>query len=224
MSSTTWKTLLERLGDRASKDWQESWCTFVELYRPLLTRYVQSITKTYGQAVVEADVEEVVQEIFIKLSSVMSPAVEDKLPDDGAASSNVKAAFALDHAKGRFRSWLYTVTKRKVLDHINKKKSGLKQLPEGEQFAHVEEPPEEWGRDYRARVLEFTLPEVKEVVSAKSWHCFEQYFLKNRKAVDIAMDAEVGGLTSNAVCVNALRVMEKVRAKCIEFMGELDNG
>ena len=39
-----------------------------------------------------------------------------------------------------------------------------------------------------------------------------------------SMDAEVGGLTSNAVCVNALRVMEKVRAKCIEFMGELDNG
>jgi RNA polymerase sigma-70 factor (ECF subfamily) len=156
----------------------------------------------YGQNVEDAEVEEAVQEIFIKLCN---------------------GKFSLDHSKGRFRSWLYTVTKHKVVDQLKKRKRDFKQLPEHEQLVQIEEEPAEWGRDYRARILDYTLPKVRESVTPKNWHCFEQYFLKNRKAADIATDVEVGGLTSNAICVNALRVMDKVRAKCTEYLGEFDD-
>lgn len=216
MVSTTWKTLLQKLGDRGNTDWQQSWQTFVELYRPLLERYVRAVFKTYAQSASGTEVEEVVQDIFIRLSTVMSPAAE---ASDGKPANGV---FALDHARGRFRSWLYTLTRNKVLDHLKRKRKDARQLPEGDVFAQAEDPPEEWGRDYQARVLEYALPKIRPTIAAKSWHCFEQYFLKNRKAAEIARDAEVMGLTSNAVCVNALRVLERVRTKCTELMGEID--
>jgi RNA polymerase sigma factor (sigma-70 family) len=216
MTSTTWKTLLEKLGDRGNSDWQASWQTFVELYRPLLERYVRAVSKTYGHAASDAEVEEMVQDIFIRLSTVMSPSAE---ATDGKPAHR---PFSLDHARGRFRSWLYTLTRNKVLDHLRKKRGHAQQLPEGDILEKPEEPPEEWGRDYQARVLEYALPKIKPTIAAKSWHCFEQYFLKNRKAAEITRDPEVAGLTSNAICVNALRVLERVRTKCGELMGELD--
>lgn len=96
MSSTTWKTLLARLSDRTNKDWQEHWRTFVEIYRPLLTRYVRSIAKTYGHTTEEAEVEEVVQDIFIRLSMVMSPVEMTNGHSDARTKSSI--AFARESA------------------------------------------------------------------------------------------------------------------------------
>jgi RNA polymerase sigma-70 factor, ECF subfamily len=177
-----------------------SWREFVQLYEPLLVSYVRSRGLSIN------DANDVVQEIFISLLRA--------LPN-----------FSLDKQRGRFRTWLYQVTMNAVINHgrravsRNKAEDGFKQHVE-QVAPGMDEPDEEFVQAHRKRVLEFVLPKVQESTQPKTWVCFEQHVLKGRPGTEIAKEL---GITANAVCVNAGRVLEKVRALCSEYLEEIDD-
>src|SRR5262245_53794731 len=75
----------------------ESWGEFVALYEPLLLGYV------LGQGLSRQDAADVVQDIFIKLFRTL-------------------ANFKLDRRRGRFRTWLYQVTRTGIADWFRQRK------------------------------------------------------------------------------------------------------
>jgi RNA polymerase sigma factor (sigma-70 family) len=193
-------SLIRRVGNLEDA---KSWCEFVELYEPLLLGYVRS------RGVDLNDARDVVQVIFINLLRALP-------------------SLNFDQQRGRFRTWLWQVTMNALADHFRRQKTRDK-AEEGWRHGSgvtgmVEEttgePDKDWVKSHRQRVLEFVLPKVQAKTQPKSWLCFEQYILRRRTCKEIAPEVE---LTPNAVCVNANRVMERVRDLCAEYMEELDN-
>jgi len=184
-------TLLQRV--RNVQD-AESWGEFVALYEPLLLRYVRSRTAA------DTDAHDIVQNIFLTLLRVMP-------------------SFELDRLRGRFRTWLWRITMNSIIDDARRQrrhKSG--RTPWVEKFADTvpdrDEPDKDWLRAHRQRVLEHALAQVRDRTQAKTWLCFEQHVLQGRACIDVAVET---GITANAVCANASRILAKVRQLCAEY-------
>lgn len=192
-------SLIRRVRDASDA---RSWAEFVSLYEPLLVGYVKS------RGLSEADSRDVVQEIFITLLRTLPK-------------------FDLDHRKGRFRTWLWQVTMTGIADHFRRRKPHERAKDAWVERARLEgdanlpdEADPEWETAHRKRVLEFVLPKAKAQSQPKTWHCFEERILKGRPGPEIAKEL---GITANAVCVNAARVLEKVRTLCAEVDEEFDD-
>jgi RNA polymerase sigma-70 factor (ECF subfamily) len=181
-----------------SKGNSESWSEFVSLYEPLLLSYV------LGQGLPRQDAGDVVQDIFIKLFKA--------LPD-----------FKLDHQRGRFRTWLWQVTRTTIVDWARRSKRHSKSEEAMRQRltatpAVTPEPDPEWERAHQQRVLNVVLDEVRQSTQPKTWACFEQHLLEGRPSSAVAAEL---GLTANSVNVNASRVLARVRQLCDYYREEL---
>jgi len=189
-------TLLQRVKDPGdSQSWQE----FVDLYQPLLLRFVIS------RGVPESDAQDIVQEIFATLLR--------SLP-----------SFELDHRRGRFRTWLWNVSRNVMVDcarrfHRRKKaeQNWVERLAE---LRNTEDSQALWCQAHKKRVLEFVLERVRAASQTKTWTCFEEHIRKGRPAAEIATELE---LTANAVYVNASRTLQRIRDQCAEYGEALDD-
>jgi RNA polymerase sigma-70 factor (ECF subfamily) len=192
---TTRTSLLRRVRDTHDA---VGWAEFRELYQPLLFGYV------HRRGLTGADAEDVVQDVFVRLLRAL-PSYEH------------------DRSRGRFRTWLWQVVMSAVIDWAR---------TEGRQHRAREavatlaanattlagEPDEDWVTAHRRRILEFAQTQVRANTQPKSWTCYQEYILRGRKCADVG--AEVG-LTANAVCVNAHRVLARVRDLCQHYVKEL---
>ena len=189
-------TLLQRVKDPGdSQSWQE----FVDLYQPLLLRFVIS------RGVPESDASDIVQEIFAALLR--------SLP-----------SFDLDQRRGRFRTWLWSVSRNVMVDcarrfHRRRKaeQNWVERLAE---LRDDEDSRAQWCAAHKKRVLEFVLERVRSASQAKTWACFEQHVQMGRPAAEVGTELE---LTANAVYVNASRILQRIRDQCAEYGEALDD-
>lgn len=194
----TRSSLLRRLRDPSDGD---SWREFVSLYEPLLLSYVRS------RGLCEDDARDVVQDILTDLLRA--------LPH-----------FELDHGRGRFRTWLWQVTRNALADRARRLQRRSQAEAEWRQrldpdLLAGEVPESEWLTAYRQRVLDFVLTRVRVQTQPRTWSCFEEHLLRNRPSAAVAAEL---GLTTNSVYVNASRVLARVREHCAEYLEELGDG
>ena len=105
MFPETPQTLLKKIADLAQGDDAAVWLEFVELYTPPLRHFIQSV----NQSLAAADVEEAVQEIFVRLTEVLRQG-------------------GIDRTKGRFRDYLAAMTRRLLVDRYRAERSRLAAL------------------------------------------------------------------------------------------------
>jgi len=86
-------TLLRKIADLAQGDDRAEWDAFVELYAPPLRRFVLLQSPSSS----ESDVEDVVQDVFVRLVTVLRQG-------------------KVDRTKARFRSYLASVARRILID------------------------------------------------------------------------------------------------------------
>ena len=190
-------SLIRRVRNR---DDERSWAEFVAVYQPLPHSYVR------GRGVAEVDVGDLVQDVFIALLRALPK-------------------FKLDHRKGRFRTWLWQVTMNAVADHQRRRRAQERARTASRNrlsptFDGTDEADAEWVDAHRRRVLEVCMAAVRADTAPRTWHCFEERVLKGRPA---AVVAEEVGITANSVCVNAGRVLDKIRARCADYLEEFDD-
>jgi RNA polymerase sigma-70 factor (ECF subfamily) len=193
--SETSSSLIRRVRDAADA---ESWREFVALYEPLLLCYVRS------RGLGEHDASDLVQEIYSRLVRALP-------------------GFTLDHARGRFRTYLYRAAMNALKDwraqngrRNEAEDQWRKQRGEGGTSGPDEES--EWLITYHRRVLEFALEKVRARTRPRAWACFEEHLLRGRPGAEVAAEL---GLTTNALFVNASRVLQKVREQCAEYLEDL---
>lgn len=171
----------------------ESWREFVTLYEPLLLGYVRH------QGLTESDAGDVVQEVFMALLRAMPQ-------------------FQLDRERGRFRTWLWQVTRHALANWARRqRRSTAAEELWRQRMANEpagDEPELEFLQAHRQRVLEFVLQQIQAQTLEKTWACFEQHVLLGRPSATVGAEL---GLTANAVNVNASRVLARVRQACAEF-------
>jgi RNA polymerase sigma-70 factor (ECF subfamily) len=199
MAEVTRTSLIRRVRDPSDA---RSWAEFRELYEPLLVRYIRS------RGLSESDASDVAQDVFVTLLRALP-------------------RFELDHSRGRFRTWLWQVTMNAIADWGRRNRRQSRAEDEwrrrggGAEVQPESQADADWITAHRQRVLDYVLAQVKTEAQPKTWACFEQHILKGRPTADVG--AEVG-LTANAVCVNASRILARVRERCAEYMEDLDAG
>ena len=105
MFPETPQTLLKKIADLAQGDDAAVWLEFVELYTPPLRHFIRSVNRT----LVAADVEEAVQEVFVRLTEVLREG-------------------GIDRSKGKFRDYLAAMTRRLLIDRYRAEQSRLAAL------------------------------------------------------------------------------------------------
>ena len=105
MFPETPQTLLKKIADLAQGDDTAVWLEFVELYTPPLRHFIRSINQTLSAA----DIEDAVQEIFVRLTEVLREG-------------------GIDRTKGRFRDYLAAMTRRLLVDRYRAEQSRLAAL------------------------------------------------------------------------------------------------
>ncbi len=167
-----------------------SWEEFVSIYRPFLHNVVRR------RGVNEHDACDVVQDVFVTLLRV--------LPQ-----------FEYCAERGRFRGWLKTIVQNIAIDRL-RRRSRLREVAIGDELEAYElfSNGEDWDETSRRQAMQSALQQVKSASSPATWQCFEEHFLKGRKAAEVSADI---GLSTGAVYVNASRKLSRVRARCAKF-------
>ena len=100
MFPETPQTLLKRIADLANGDDAAVWLEFVELYTPPLRHFIHVVSG----ALSETEVEDVVQDVFVRLTDVLR-------------------AGGIDRRKGKFRDYLAAMTRRLLIDRYRSEQS-----------------------------------------------------------------------------------------------------
>jgi RNA polymerase sigma-70 factor, ECF subfamily len=176
-------SLIERVRNNAD---EVAWAEFFAIYHPLLMAYVRK------RGVSEHDAADIVQDVFARLVPAL-------------------AEFQFDAERGRFRTWLWRVTHNAFADWVRRKSTqGRAEQAWAEQaIVAVEDGlSTEWDLLYRRHILEIAIARVRASTQAVTWACFEGKILAGRPAADVA---QATGVSTNAVYVNASRVLSRLR-------------
>ncbi len=123
--------------------------------------------------------------------------------------------FEYDQRKGRFRDWLRTVARHKVLRWLGRSQNALAPAPAGTEL--VEEMAEggadaEWADDFHAQVLKVALEEIRPRFEESTWRAFEQTWIDGGDPREVATKV---GLAINQVYAAKSRVLKSLRAQIL---------
>ena len=182
-------SLLVRIRDTGDK---EAWRLFVDLYAPMIYGFARR------RGLQDADAADLTQDVF--------RTVAVRPPD-------------YDPHRGTFRGWLYTVTRNKVRDFVERRQ----RIPTTGDTATMDEQPApedddvaQWDRDYEKRLFHWAAEQIRGEFAETTWQAFW------RVAVDGVGTAEVAaamGLSVGAVYVAKSRVVARLR-KQIQLLQE----
>ena len=198
MSKTTRRSLLLRVRDSSD---DVSWQEFFALYEPLLMRYVRSLS------IREDESRDIVQNIFIKLAA--------QLPQ-----------FELDQNQGRFRTWLWHITRNAVIDHVRRRKTTSQAEKEWQERmtdwekSTASGPDDNWYLEHRSRILHAVLVELKGESNPRSWKCFQEHIVNKRPAQEVSDEL---GMSVNSVYANCSNMRSRIRQRCRQHLNKLDD-
>jgi len=179
-------------------DDHESWEQFVDLYGPLILRYVRRIGIRHEEAL------DLVQEV---LTIVMR-----RIPH-----------FEYDSSRGSFRGWLKKVTTHRAWRYLDQRRrqgiaaGGTVNLAAIQQRPGTQQKPDAWmEEEWRKRLMEIALRRVRAKTSTRVWRAFELNVLEARPAEDVAQELE---MSVGHVYVSKCRVLKQLR-KTMEQIDE----
>jgi RNA polymerase sigma factor (sigma-70 family) len=194
----TRSSLLALLGDPSNT---EAWAEFVSLYKPLLMAYARR------RGLDEHQAGDLVQDVLFQLIGGLKE-------------------FKLDRSRGRFRTWLWTVTQNALITKARKERrrdqarNGWCQRMLAADVSESRRLEEEFDRMRRQRVLEKAFESIRASTRPKTWACFEEHLQKARPGAEVAVELE---LTVDAVYVNASRVLQRIRLWCADHLEDIDD-
>lgn len=178
-------SLLVRLKDAAD---HEAWRQLVELYAPLVYRFVRR------RGLQDADAADLTQEVLRSIA-------------------RAAGAFEYNPERGTFRGWLFTVARNKLHTFL-KRRHREKQHTEdaGEERLLQEPAPGDeaavWEQEYQQRLFDWAAELVRGGFTDSTWQAFWQTAVEGRAAKDVA---ERLGLSVGAVYIARSRVLARLR-------------
>lgn len=186
-------SLLVRVRD---VDDREAWSEFVALYAPVIHSYARR------RGLQDADAADLAQDVLI------------------AISRNI-AAFEYKPRLGRFRAWLFTVTRNTFLNLVKAGKRHPVATGDSDFQAMLNQQGEpddrnSWEADWRKRVFEWAMQRARLVFEDSTWAAFSMVAIDGRPAKEAA---DKTGLSVGAVYIAKSRVTARIRQE-IEELGD----
>ena len=181
------RSLLERL--RHQPD-EESWKRLVDLYTPLLSRWLR-------QAGVDgSDADDVAQEVFV--------AVVRELP-----------TFQHNQQRGAFRCWLRAILVHRLRQYWNDKQTTIEPVGSDgglQTLERLEDPASDlnqlWDREHDVLLAQRILQLIENDFITSTWQAFRRVVLDGAKPAEVAAEL---GLSVNAVLLAKSRVLRRAR-------------
>jgi len=182
--------LLVRIRDAQDS---QSWQTFVEVYAPLIYRYCRH----YGLQ--DADAADVSQEVLVQVARSIR-------------------TFEYQPERGRFRDWLGTVVRGKVVRwrencarEVRGKGGDSEMVPVPTVAPQADT---EWTAQFNAHILRVALERIRSNFEPATWGAFERVWLENRSPDDVARELAI---PVAAVYVAKSRVLKQLREEVLRL-------
>ncbi len=183
----TRSSLLVRL--RQPRD-EQAWAEFVEIYEPLVYQLARQ------RGLQDADAQELVQEVFIAVSS----AIERWQPDPERA---------------KFRTWLFRIARNLIVHSLTARRRRAQGTGSSDFHVLLEEQPapesEEsnlFDQEYRRRLLAWAAERIRGQFQQTTWQAFWLTSVDGREVREVAAAL---GLSAGAVYIARSRVMARLR-------------
>ena len=172
-----------------------AWSEFVDLYGPLVFRFCLS------RGLQPADVEDTTQDVLVTIAR----AIRD---------------FEYDPQKGTFRSWLYRITRNRILYFLRRQQQRRKREsqdidPEVIDALAAEaehdgsgDHLDRWELDYRRRMFEWACEQVKPKVAAHTWQAFWKTSVEEKCVEEVAAELSIG---AGSVYAARSRIIARLR-------------
>ena len=185
MNHSTRKSLLLRIKD---SDDALAWSQFADLYGPLIFRY----GKRKGLQV--ADAADLMQDVL------------------GRVSRSIEN-FDYNPAIGRFRSWLFLISRQAISDLYKKRNrqpvgTGDSRIAELIADAPAQQEESLWESEYCQHLLSWAMDQVQGQFSESTWMAFCEFGLNNRPAQEVADSL---GISVGAVYIAKSRVTKRLK-------------
>jgi RNA polymerase sigma factor (sigma-70 family) len=180
-------SLLARLGDPEDR---AAWQQFVELYGSLVYGFARN------RGLQDADAADLTQEVFL-------------------AVSNVMGRWKYDPKQGRFRGWLYGITRNKIARFLERRR--LQPVGSGDTNAQkrLDEQPdpdqdgqEVWELEFQKQLFRVTAAKIRDQFASTTWQAFWQTAVEGKPAAAVSKDL---GLSVGAVYVARSRVLARLK-------------
>lgn len=186
-ANTTRVSLIYRLRDHQDS---EAWGAFVDLYGPLIYRFGRY------KGMQDADSADLAQDVLREVAKAMT-------------------GFDYDPAIGKFRNWLFLVTRRTLARRLRSKGRTPVAIGDTAFLKQLGEVPEDsndaqWEHEYRKRLFQWALEQVEPEFTAKTWEAFWRTAINAEKPGEVA---EKLSMKVGAVYVSKNRVLRRVREK-----------
>ncbi len=196
-SPATRPSLLVRVRD--ARD-QRAWGEFVELYGPLVYAYGRR------RGLQDADASDLVQEVL-------------------RAVAEASRRFAYDPARGTFRGWLLTITRRQ-LDRVARRGGRTPGAGGTTHLRLMAEQPDgddddQWEREHRERLFAWAAERTRNAFRASTWDAFWRTAVEGESAEAVARDL---GLSAGAVYIARSRVLARLREVVASVEGDNSPG
>ena len=175
-----------------------SWGEFTEVYAPLIRGYC------LRRGLQDADAADVSQEVLSQVARSIG-------------------TFEYEPGRGRFRDWLGTVTRHKIVRFLEVKgrnvQAGWGDLSAAEFATRGDDP--EWSSAFHARVLESALVRIRDEFESTTWEAFERVWGGDRPAPEVARSLN---MTIDAVYAAKSRVLRRLREEVLVLADDLPCG
>jgi len=184
-------SLLLRLADAAD---HEAWCQFTAIYRPLIYRVARR------RGLQDADAQDLAQRVLLSVAGAIDQ-------------------WHTRPKRARFRTWLHTVAKNTVIDHLRTAKLDVAEGGTSAQLRLQEATDSradeaELDREYQRELFRWAAREVRGEFEETTWRAF---WLTAVDGLSIPAVADELGKTVGAVYIARSRVMQRLRAKIRDF-------
>lgn len=191
-SPNTNPELLAKIKDNNN---EAAWREFIETYRPLVYGFC------INHQLQEADANDVTQEVMKAIARSI-------------------ANFEYDPKKGRFRSWLFTVTRSKFNNLLESKYKHPQGSGDTEMIRFIEAQPakevtEDWDKGFKKQTLRTAMESIQLEFSDKTWEAFVRTAINQEAGKDVAdkLDLSVG-----AVYIARIRVTTRLKEWIRRFL------
>jgi RNA polymerase sigma-70 factor (ECF subfamily) len=183
---STHVSLLVRLRDPNDR---AAWGQFVELYGSLVYGFVRQ------RGLQDADAADLTQEVF-------------------QAVAQVAGRWEYDPKQGRFRGWLYAITRNRLARFLQRRSTQPQGSGDTSANQRLNEAPDTgpevdatWEEEYRKQAFRLACERVRPVVTATTWDAFWRTAVEGQEAAAVAAAL---GLSVGAVYVAKSRVLARL--------------
>ena len=166
---------------------EEAWSEFVQIYQPVVQRFIQRRGLQYADAV------EVTQEVLSRVAKSIG-------------------SWDSDHEKSTFRGWLYRITRNLTIDFLRRKKIERARIGQGDAgLSQVvdtgDQQSQEFQNEFEKQIFYWAAESIKPSFKPENWQAF---WLSTVEGMPIEKVADQLKLKPGNVYVARSRIMARL--------------